>query len=199
MSTNKTIWFAAMPLLFAVELQAAQPAYDCSKASHEIEMLICENESLAALDHKMDEVYRQAMKALPEDEKKTQRALQRGWIKGRNDCWKASDKVACVELDYGQRITELQITSGQLVVPEAVEYRCDGGKYDGLTAVFYNQTLVPAVVLTRVSDSSDAQAIAYRLPSGSGAKYAGDQVEFWTKGKEAMGSWSGEPFQCREL
>lgn len=199
MKTMVTILFAVLLLLVAAGLQAAEPAYDCSKASHEIEELICGNERLAALDRKMDEVYRQAMKALPENEKKKQKALQRGWIKGRNDCWKADDRAACVSLDYDQRITELQIISGQQIVPEPVEYRCDGGKYDSLTAVFYNETQTPAVVLTRVNASGDDQDIAYLRPSGSGAKYMGNKVEFWTKGKEAMGSWSGKTFKCREL
>ena len=47
--------------------------------------------ALAALDRKITETYAKAMQAWPADEKAKQRALQRGWVKGRNDCWKAGD------------------------------------------------------------------------------------------------------------
>jgi len=143
-------------------------------------------------------LYKKAMQTLPADDKKMQQAIQRGWIKGRNDCWKEVDKKACAIQGYDQRITELQIVSGQQVVPEPVKYRCDNGKNDYITAVFFNQTQMPAVVLSRVGASMDDHDIAYITPSGSGAKYLGNKVEFWTKGNEAMGSWSGKPFVCRE-
>ncbi len=180
-------------------LLAAQPAFDCQKSAHEIEELICQNDKLAELDRIMNKVYRKAMQELPDEEKKLQRSIQRGWIKGRNDCWKAEDKEACTVLNYDRRITELQIMSGQQVVPEPVEYRCDGGEYDALTVVFYTNTQQPAVVLTRMGGGVDDQDIAYLVRSGSGAKYVGNKAMFWTKGREAMGNWTGKPFQCWEL
>lgn len=178
---------------------SAQPAFECAKSEHEIEELICQNEELAALDRTMDQVYRKAMHGFTAEDGKHQKAVQRGWIKGRNDCWKASDKVACTKFSYEIRITELQAMSGQVVVPGAVQYQCDGGKYDYITAVFYNTTQMPAVVLTRVNGKTDDQDIAYIKHTGSGAKYIGNNTVFWAKGKEAMGSWSGKDFKCKEL
>ncbi len=199
MKTLKTILTSMLLVPCSVTaLAAASPAYDCKKAEHEIEHLICQNHELAALDRIMDRVYKEAMAALPDEDRKLQRSIQRGWIKGRNDCWKEDDREACTAQSYKRRITELQIISGQQVVPEPVEYQCDGGKHDYLTAIFYTKTQMPAVVLTRVSASIDDQDIAYIVRSGSGAKYIGNKTVFWTKGKEAMGSWADKPFKCKQ-
>jgi uncharacterized protein len=74
--------------------QGMAPAFDCAKATGEVERLVCSDGALAALDHRMTAVYGKAMKRWPAGEAARQRALQRGWIKGRNDCWKASDTRA---------------------------------------------------------------------------------------------------------
>ena len=163
------------------------PSFDCSKAGHDIEDLICADAKLATLDRRLAQAYATALKNYPAGELKTLRAVQRGWIKGRNDCWKAADKRDCVDYAYRSRITELEISAGDLVVPEPVNYVCDGGPYDYLTAIFYQQALLPAVVLTRVGGpDGDAQVIAFIQPSGSGGKYAGGNTLFWEHHGEAM-------------
>jgi uncharacterized protein len=198
MKALKTILTSMLLASGSASILAASPAFDCKKSAHEIEELICKDEKLAALDRSMDRIYKKAMQALPDEEKKVQRSIQRGWIKGRNDCWKEDDRESCAILSYERRITELQIISGQQVVPEPVQYQCDGGKHDYLTAIFHTKTQMPAVVLTRVSDSMDDQEIAYIVPSGSGAKYMGNKTVFWVKGKESMGTWADKPFKCKE-
>jgi len=35
------------------------------------------------------------------------KAEQRGWIKGRNACWKSDNKRGRIEKEYGLRIAEL--------------------------------------------------------------------------------------------
>ncbi|MGB9442066.1 MAG: hypothetical protein WCB15_29275 [Desulfobacterales bacterium] len=32
-----------------------------------------------------------------------QKAVQHGWIKGRNDCWKSADKGKCIDQSYRRR------------------------------------------------------------------------------------------------
>lgn len=120
--------------------------------------------------------------------------VQRGWVKGRNECWKADDVHRCVETEYKHRIAELQISYGGLVVPEPVNYAC--GDFD-LTAVFYQETDPPAVVLTPIGqhEGSD-QIVAYLTPSGSGAKYHGPNVSFWEHHGEAMLTWFGKELFC---
>jgi len=39
---------------------------------------------------------------------KALKAEQRGWVKGRDDCWKRSDVRGCVAGEYRSRIAELK-------------------------------------------------------------------------------------------
>jgi uncharacterized protein len=183
-------------ILLAAPAFAAKPAFNCAKADGEVEELICSNDELAALDHKIADVYKAAMKNLPADEQKTEKAYQRGWIKGRNDCWKADDIEDCVRFSYESRITELQIKSGQMEVPEPVYYQCGDthALEDTVIAVFYKDSQLPAAVLTK----GDEQVIALRSPSASGAKYEVQNVTFWEKSGEAQVSWNGEELTCNE-
>ncbi|MFO1429136.1 MAG: hypothetical protein U1F76_03195 [Candidatus Competibacteraceae bacterium] len=48
------------------------------------------------------------MKHTPASEQKTLKAEQRGWVKGRNDCWKAGDQRGCIKSEYEARIRELK-------------------------------------------------------------------------------------------
>lgn len=94
-------------ILFSVVLYANQPSFDCSKVEkNSSEGLICSSNELMTLDRELSAVYKQALtKASKEDMLK---AYQRGWIKGRNDCWKAEDEKKCMEDQYTIRIKELK-------------------------------------------------------------------------------------------
>jgi uncharacterized protein len=76
---------------------AAKPSFKCSKGSHEVEKLICEDDELANLDVSLSRLYNTLMKNTPANKKQPLRTEQSGWVKGRNDCWKASDQRACVK------------------------------------------------------------------------------------------------------
>ena len=171
---------------------AAKPSFDCAKARGEIETLICQDDDLAALDRTLADVYKKALDQAPPDDLKTLKAFQRGWVKGRNDCWKAeADMHYCVQHNYEARITELQIMYAD-AVSDTVTFTCAGGAI--ITAVFYQDTQLPAAVLTRIPD----QVIALLTPSGSGSKYEGGNVTFWLKGDQAQVSWNGEEWQCQQ-
>ena len=178
---------------------AVEPSFDCSKADHDVEELICRDNKLAALDNLLAGVYQAALHNFPDHELKTLKAIQRGWIKGRNDCWKAEDLYSCVKHAYETRITELQIQGGLITVPEPVKYQCDSGDHDYLTAVFYTQTAMPAVVLTGNTDGDFWQETAFPVPAGSGAKYRGNNLLFWAKGSEALIERRGQMTNCVEL
>jgi uncharacterized protein len=178
---------------------AVEPSFDCSKADHDAEELICRDNELAALDNLLAGAYQTALHNFPDAEMKTLKATQRGWIKGRNDCWKTEDLYRCIKHAYETRITELQIQGGLITVPEPVKYKCNSGDYDYLTAIFYTQTTMPAVVLTGNTDKDFWQKIAFLVPAGSGAKYQGNDVLFWTKGAEALIERRGKMTNCVEL
>ncbi|HSC29279.1 MAG TPA: MliC family protein [Vicinamibacterales bacterium] len=173
--------------------QQQGPTFDCAKASGQVETLICKDPALAALDRKMAEVYAAAMKKWPANVASEQRAYQRGWIRGRNDCWKEDDLRACAELSYRTRIVELQIKSGQLTVPAAVGYACTGGEDKPFFATFYKETDPPSAIITYGSD----QVIAFAAPSASGAKYSAANMEFWEHQGEASVDWFGTKLTCR--
>lgn len=182
---------AFMPLLAS----AATPSFDCAKAQGAAEQLICEDAGLAALDNELAALYPKAIANFSPEQAKTEKAMQRGWIKGRNECWKDADPGKCIESSYQTRITELQIKGGQLMVPSPVLYQC--GKELTLTAYFYNDGKLPAATINL---GPDQQVLAYGVPTGSGARYEGQNLSLSTKGKEALLERYGQPvLQCQEL
>jgi uncharacterized protein/heat shock protein HslJ len=205
MRKNPRIKFLVRLVLVLLEVAAAAvaantpqqsgPTFDCAKASGEVEKLICSDRNLSAMDRKMAEVYAAAMKIWPADIATKERAIQRGWIKGRNDCWKAGDKRACVEENYRTRIVELQIRSGQLMVPNPVDYKCSGGEDKPFTVTFYEKTEPPSAVITY----GDDQVIAFLVHSGSGKKYVANNMEFWEHHGETSVDWYGTRITCRVL
>jgi len=87
---------------------AAHPSFNCSKATHEIEQLICSDAELAALDVSLTDLYKVVLKNTPKAAQKRLKAEQNGWVKGRNECWKADDKRACTKGEYEARINDLK-------------------------------------------------------------------------------------------
>ena len=153
---------------------AINPSFDCSRAAGAAEQLVCRDSDLASLDLRLEEVFSRAVAGTSGDDQRLLQAFQRGWIKGRNDCWKAPDLRACVEGEYRQRIAELEVQSGAVEVPDASIFNCDDGSQ--LTAYFYRNTQLPLVVLNRPWQGSLEQVFAYQAPSGSGTRYLGRNV-----------------------
>jgi len=101
----KGILLASM--LLSVSMYANHPSFDCAKVKKDSsEGLICASDTLMDLDKELASVYKEALtKASKDDMLKT---YQRGWIKGRNDCWKADDEKKCMADEYKLRIKELK-------------------------------------------------------------------------------------------
>ena len=183
---------ALMPLLAS----AATPSFDCTKAHSAAEQLVCQDAGLAALDNELAALYPKAMSQLSAEQQKTEKAMQRGWIKGRNECWKESDSRQCVEESYQLRITELQIKGAQLRVPSPVDYQCDGGIR--LSTYFYIEAKRPAAVINLSEGAQQSQVLAFEAPSASGARYEGQNLTLLTKGNEARLERYDQPTrQCR--
>ncbi|MFM5087831.1 MliC family protein [Aeromonas media] len=183
---------ALMPLLAS----AATPSFDCTKAHSAAEQLVCQDAGLAALDNELAALYPKAMSQLSAEQQKTEKAMQRGWIKERNECWKESDSRQCVEESYQLRITELQIKGGQLRVPSPVDYQCDGGIR--LSTYFYNEAKRPAAVINLSEGTQQSQVLAFEAPSASGARYEGQNLTLLTKGNEArLERYDQAARQCR--
>ena len=190
-----SIYLALLIMPLAAAARGAQPSYECATASGQVEQTICTDENLAALDQTLARVYTVALQNFPPGEQTKLKVEQRGWIKGRNDCWKAEDVTACVEEAYRTRTVELQIMSGQLTVPTAVGYSCEGHEQAPFFATFYTDTKPASVVLT----NGDDQVIAFSTRSASGARYSTAGVEFWEHQGEATVNWYGTGLQCRPI
>ena len=59
----------------------AKPSYDCAAASGNVEKLVCADEELAKLDHKLAAVYASALKQAKGREQSLLVASQRGFLK----------------------------------------------------------------------------------------------------------------------
>lgn len=164
----------------------APPSFDCAKAASEAEKLVCTDAELAALDRQLATRYAEAKDADP--------AMQRGWVKGRDECWKADDVRLCVLESYRTRLVELAIHAPGLVVPKAVEYRCDDNSKP-FTMTFYNDLDPAAAVMTWGND----QAIVFPQPAASGAKYGRSGIEYWEHQGEASVDFFGNKLSCRPV
>lgn len=171
--------------------EAVPPSFDCANSASEIEKLVCADPELAAADARLAEVYDRELNR-PGTAKPTMVATQRGWVKGRDDCWKEDDKRRCVLESYWTRMAELQINSPETTTPTPLELRCDDNSQP-VSASFYNSFDPPALVLTVGSD----QSILFSEPSASGSKYGRAGAEFWEHQGEAKIDFYGNKLTCK--
>lgn len=184
---------------------AVSPSFDCAKADGEATKLVCADTDLAAMDRELDRLYGLALNGqyMTPERKIELEATQRGWIKGRDDCWKADDKRQCVMAEYAMRIHEIRqgyadartkdedgLSSGPVALA------CDGLDF-GISATFVQTD--PGAVYLQWKNSGIALA---HVPSGSGAKYEGmwdgKLAALFTQGDEAIVTLPGEPERkCR--
>ena len=173
---------------------AAGPAFDCAKASGEVESLVCRSEALGQLDRKLADTFRAAQAKAKGADAGRLKATQRGWVKGRNDCWKADDKPACVQTAYETRIAELQARYALVPAFRTLTFQCKGRGAPAIVATFYNGEPLPSVRLVRGPQT----VYGVLTRSGSGAKYLADSgIVFWNKGNDARVDWpEGTQFNC---
>ena len=112
--------------LTSAPVSAEAPTFSCkSKELSTAEKLICDDAELAAMDRELAEVFAQAKTLDAKVIKGTLPAEQRGWIKGRNECWKDSDVKACIKAAYLRRTAEVQARYKLLSPVSITSYACD--------------------------------------------------------------------------
>jgi len=177
-------------------LAAASPSFDCRKVKDSsIEKLICADEELAKLDRKLAEVYGAATKKAVNEHPPVLQVEQRGWIKGRNECWKSDDKRGCVKDEYQRRIAELQAKYRLVSFTGPVSYFCGGSPANEVIATYF-QTEPP----TLIAERGDQVSLMYLQKSGSGAKYQGRNESLWEHQGEALITWGygSKEMKCRK-
>jgi uncharacterized protein len=164
---------------------AAGPAFDCTPVeAGSIEALVCASPELSALDRQLAAAYAAARAKAGNEHPPTLTVEQRGWVKGRNDCWKADDKTACVREAYRLRTAELQARYRLLPGRGPVTYVCDGQPANVVVAMFF-ATDPPSAIVER----GDSVSMMFLQPSASGARYAGRNESLWEHQGQARVTW----------
>jgi len=183
----------ALCILFGVALccgalahaEPGRPAFDCSKATHEVEELICRDTSLAALDVKLDRTWRTVLeRSAKSPDLRVIRAIQRGWVKGRDDCWKADDVRACTEASYRLRISELQARWRLVPSSGPAFYACDGNPANEVVVTLFESD-VPVALIER----GDRTVVAYLDTTGTEQRFAGPNETLVMKDDVAHVTW----------
>lgn len=189
-------------LAFAMALPAAAraegPTFNCAKAQGEVEKLICSDASLAALDRQLESVYKAASAKAKGNGKLATRLRedQRGWVKGRNDCWKANGQQTwitatwtvdtvkgCVDAQYRLRTSELQ-SVWRLVPPRTVSFACQNSPANEVVANFFETD--PATIRL---ERGDRTATLWRVGAASAGTYEGQNVSATHKGGALKVNW----------
>jgi uncharacterized protein len=174
--------FFWLALLCAGKVSAQGPSYDCSVARGIIETLICQDPALAALDRKMAAVYAAAEPKASDEFPSILKPEQRGWVKGRNDCWKSDPRRDCVSEAYRLRIAELQARYRLVEASPPATYLCPDKSE--VVAVYFKTD--PA---TLIAERGDSVSLMYQQPAASGARYVGRNESIWEHQGVAMIQW----------
>lgn len=181
--------------LFALPLtgHAQGPSFDCTRAEKgSIEADICENPDLAALDRELATVYAQATRKAARQHPPTLAAEQRGWIKGRDDCWKSANRIACIEDSYRLRIAELQASYELTPRHGPFWYSCDDAPGSEVVVTFFETT-----PKTLRAERGDSTSLMFMM-GAEGTTYNGRNETFAENGTTATVTWgyNAPPLHC---
>lgn len=169
----------------AIAKNVAAPSFPCGSVQPgSIEAMVCADAELAALDRKLAEVFAAASKKAINEHPPFLKAEQRGWIKGRNDCWKSNNQRECVQEAYSHRIIELQARYRLVRFNGPYRFVCDGDPGNEVVTTFF-QTEPP----TLIAERGDETSFMIVQPSGSGTRYMGRNETFWEHQGEALITW----------
>lgn len=188
-------------------MQGVARSFDCAKADNSAEEAVCDDPRLARLDVELSRLYQLALNGpnMSSDRLRELKSMQRGWIKGRDDCWKSDVGLnGCIAGSYAIRIDEIRTgyfdarqddSNGISTGPFA--YDC-AGLGAALSAVFVAAD--PALLSMRWRDY---WITPVAVPAGSGSKYEVTTVdgsfEFWFKGDEVRFTLAdGTVLECKQ-
>jgi uncharacterized protein len=178
---------------------AIGPSFDCARvAPGTSKATICESKDISILDRELARVYLLAVNATIGKAQEELKAMERGWIKSRDECWKAADQNDCVLFAYVDQIATLRAMSKAA--------RADQGRplVTGPDAMQCPDTIIR---LTRVALDPPLLHLRYKdrvflmrsVRTASGARYQSTTKEgsadFWSKGGEAQLALDGGPPQ----
>ncbi|MGB1262143.1 MAG: MliC family protein [Cognaticolwellia sp.] len=173
------------------------PSFPCdNNANGTIEVLICQDQELSKLDRKLSNIYALAANKAKNERPALLAAEQRGWIKGRNQCWQSNDKRACVLTSYTRRNAELQAKYKLVPSSGALRFICDNNASNEVIVTFFQTK--PA---TLIAERGDSVSFMYLQPSENGKKYYGRNETIWQHQGNTKIVWgyNAPEMQCVEM
>ena len=147
-------------LLATSQLQAAAAdnQINCqAKDLGTVDQLICSDQELLKQDQQLAEVYQQALLKAVNEKPPMLKAEQRGWVKGKADCWKEDDKKACASTLYTQRIAELQARYELMPASKKLLLSCENNQAHEISVRYY-----PTTPATLIADYADQVSLMYQ-------------------------------------
>jgi uncharacterized protein len=192
-------WTSAIALAaFASTAFAAEPSFDCGKATQAIEKLVCGDDQLAGLDRTLAADFKKALEQVSGADQAELRASQAKWIDSHNACAKEGDPKACTLQSYKTRIAVMGAKYGFAPIATGTfVFTCDDAAKTSFYATFFD-TDPPAMNLVSQPPLPEKAETLVQGLSGSGARYEGDGgIVFWNKGNDAMVEWpAGTNYTC---
>ena len=147
-------------LLATAQLQAAAADNQINCQANglgTVDQLICSDQQLLKQDQQLAEVYQQALLKAANEKPPLLKAEQRGWIKGKAECWKEDDKKACASMLYTQRIAELQARYELLPASKKLLLSCENNPANEISLRYY-----PTTPATLIADYGDQVSLMYQ-------------------------------------
>lgn len=161
------------------------PSFDCKAVrTGSMESLICANNSLAKLDNQLTDTYQQALIKTDQQGNKRLKTEQRGWIKGRNECWKAVNKEQCIENAYITRAAQLQAQYRLVSQQGPFHYNCNNDPTNEVVITYFNTQ-----PKTLIAERGDSSSLMFVIESATGTKYKGRNESFWLQSQQATLVW----------
>lgn len=190
----QTVLAVSVLAVAASGAQAAKPevnigdGVNCTQARDgSMEALVCSDPELLALDKNMGEVYRQAVKKAARQKPSTLKAEQRGWVKGRDDCWKSPAQRDCVVEQYRNRTAELQARYRLVSFNGPIRFACNGDTRHELIAYFFDTQ--PASL---IAERGDQQSFMLQQFKAGGQTFVGRNEQMLLRGEKALVRWGYE-------
>jgi uncharacterized protein len=164
---------------------AGDPSFACDKVqAGSIKGMVCQDSNLSALDRKLAAVYQAAAAKVTDGQRSMLRTEQRGWIKGRDECWKSADKHSCIVHEYQHRIAFLQARYRLIPGTGPISYFCANKPGNDIIVTYYATD--PPTLIARYRNST---SLMFLQVAASGAKYQGRNETFWEHHGEALVTW----------
>lgn len=188
----------------ALDLARRAPTCRLRMAQGTVEHLVCQRAGLALLDARVAEAYAAARRKATHEHPPVLAAEQRGWQRGRHDCWKAAPDVtsatdlearaACVRESSMRRLLELQARYRLVPASASTRWQCSDGSEVRVT--WFQATEPPSLIAER----GDQTSLMTQEPAASGTRYQGRNESFWEHQGEArvVWGWQAPELRCRQ-